>query len=274
MDFSTSGFGDEAGATLSEQIAAIKAAHLEGLDVRSIENINVLSLSDDALSQVRTQCENAGIRVQAVGSPINKVVFDEDTKTREIEKLHKAIYAAQKLGTNRIRIFTPELPPHEFQTKGSEVIRLMGEMVDIARQSSMILLHENDGRYFGAFPENSKLMFHELGCENFRAAFDFGNSVMIGVDPQSGWFPWLLPHLDTLHMKDATAEPLQFVACGAGDGKMVEIIRWLIQQNWNGTLTLEPHLKAAGPLGGYSGPELFAYAAERMIQVAQDAKNN
>ena len=90
---------------------------------------------------------------------------------------------------------------------------------------------------------------------------------MIGLDPFRDWFPWLLPHLDTLHMKDATANPLQFVACGEGDSKMVETISWLISQGWNGPLTLEPHLKVAGPLGGFSGPELFSYAAKCMKNV-------
>src|SRR5579862_754829 len=86
---------------------------LQGLDVRSVDGVNVLAMTEAALHATREACEAHGRHVQAVGSPINKVQFSHKTLTEETEKLAKAIKAAKILGTRRIRIFTPETPPHQ-----------------------------------------------------------------------------------------------------------------------------------------------------------------
>ena len=79
------------------------------------------------------------------------------------------------------------------------------------------------------------------------------------------------PHLDTIHIKDAIEADRQVVPAGEGDGELAATMRFLISQNWHGPLTLEPHLQAAGPLGGFSGPELFAHAADQMKAVVLEA---
>ncbi len=269
--FPLSAFGDEAGATIQEQVDALVATGIRGLDVRSVDGVNVLKLTDGALHATREACEKAGRHVQAVGSPINKVEFSHNTLAEETAKLTQAINAAKILGTRRIRIFTPETPPHQGLAAWAELLPVMKTMVSMAVDADVVLVHENDARYFGAYPDHAKPLFEDLGCDNFKAAFDFANTVLIGFRPMRDWFPWLLPHLDTIHIKDAIEADRQVVPAGEGDGELVATMRFLISQNWHGPLTLEPHLKAAGPLGGFSGPELFAHAAERMKAVVVEA---
>ena len=252
-------------------MAALVKSGIQGLDVRSVDGVNVLAMSEADLRATREACERQGRRIQAVGSPINKVQFSHSTFADETEKLSRAIKAAKILGTRRIRIFTPETPPHQGPAAWPELKPVMDEMVRMAADADVVLIHENDGHYYGAFPEHAKRLFGELGGPHFKAAFDFANTVLIGFRPMRDWFPWLLPHLDTLHIKDATEADHHVVAAGEGDGQVVETMRFLISQDWHGPLTLEPHLKAAGPLGGYSGPELFAHAAERMKAVVLEA---
>ncbi len=57
------------------------------------------------------------------------------------------------------------------------------------------------------------------------------------------------------------------VPAGKGDGEIEETLRYLIAEGWNGNLTIEPHLQAAGPMGGFSGPELFSVAVESLREV-------
>jgi hypothetical protein len=52
---------------------------------------------------------------------------------------------------------------------------------------------------------------------------------------------------------------------------MRETLEFLIEQGWKGTLTVEPHLKAGGPYGGTSGPELFEVAVNSLRKVVRDA---
>jgi len=258
--FLTSGFGDEAGSTIEEQIQAIKSARLGGIDIRSVDNVNVLDLTIYQLADVKQKCSDAGVRIQSVGSPVNKVSMAKETPKAEQDRLQKAIHAANNLGTRTVRIFTPEAPSESW----GEIKELMQSMIVMAEASDILLLHENDGKYFAAYPENAKRLFEELGSPLFRAAFDFANTVIIGYKPLRDWFPWILPYIHTLHMKDARSGSGEVVACGDGDAEIVETLKFMIDKGWHGVLTLEPHLKASGPLGGYSGPEMFNYATSKM----------
>jgi sugar phosphate isomerase/epimerase len=63
----------------------------------------------------------------------------------------------------------------------------------------------------------------------------------------------------------------KIMPAGEGDGQIVETLKWLKENGWSGPLTIEPHLKAAGPYGGFSGPELFKVAADALKNVLNKA---
>jgi sugar phosphate isomerase/epimerase len=149
------------------------------------------------------------------------------------------------------------------------IIDWMSDQRRLAQDMGVTLIHENDGRYWGAYPENAKRLFEDLGSDNFKACFDFANTVLLGFRPMEDWFPWLLPYLDTIHIKDA--KDGKVVASGEGDGQIEETMRWLITQGWSGPLTMEPHLSAAGPYGGFSGEQLFEVAVDSFRNVLRKA---
>lgn len=272
MSFTYTGFADEISPDLGIQLDTMSSLGLTGLDLRSVGGVNVLQLTDDDLKAVRDKCGQFGMHVSCIGSPVNKVGYTSDNRTAEIEKLRRAIHAAEIVGTNRIRLFTPETDPSDDVHAAEGVLDWMREQRALASEHGMILLHENDARFWGAYPANAKILFEELGDEHFRAAFDFSNSVLIGYFPFDDWFPWLLPHLHTLHMKDANATERKVVPVGEGDGQIERTLRWLIKQGWSGPLTLEPHLQAAGVFGGFSGQQLFEVAANAMKSTLEKAK--
>ncbi len=266
VHFKLSAFADEISPDLKVQIKTLVALGISGLDLRSVDNVNVLGLTDDDLKRVADQTVAAGLVVQAIGSPVNKVPYSVAAQPEELEKLKKSIHAANLTGTRRIRLFTPEAA----DTDASKVIEWMREQIQLAADHDVVLLHENDGRFWGAFPANAKRLFTELGGPNFKAAFDFANTVLIGFRPMPDWFPWLLPHLDTIHIKDAVEAQGKVVPAGEGNGDLGKTLAWLIQAGWNGPLTLEPHLSAAGPLGGFSGEQLFGVATHALRSVLSD----
>ena len=259
MRFTLTAFADEVSPNLDDQLAALTALDVKGLDVRSLEGVNVLDLGLSDLERIRARCAEEGIHVATVGSPVNKVAFDVLTQGRELDRLRKACYAAARLNTKRIRLFTPETPEDQHEARASDVIRWMKEQKRIAQDHGLILIHENDAKFWSAYPENAKRLFGELGDESFRAAFDFANTVILGFPPMHDWFPSLLPYLDTIHIKDAAADG-QIVPAGEGDAQIRETFEYLIGEGWTGPVTMEPHLKAAGPLGGFSGRQLFETA--------------
>ena len=268
--FPLSAFADEISSDLKAQIEVLKKLDVRGLDLRSVDNVNVLDLTDEQIGKVKEDCEKAGLNVEAVGSPVNKVTYSPEAAKEEMEKLRKSIQTAKTLGVRKIRIFSPALPQGKEEALWPEVLAFMKDMADLGKSEDVVLMHENDGHFIGAFPKYAVRLFEKLGSPHFRAAYDFANGVPLGFLPMRDWFPWLLPHLECCHIKDSKTDGT-VVPPGEGEGQMRETLEFLIEQGWRGTLTLEPHLKAGGPYGGTSGPELFEVAMNSLRKVVKEA---
>jgi len=267
MRFALSAFADEISPDLDVQVATLKKLGVAGLDLRSVDGANVTKLSDAQLDDVKAKCEANGLHVQAIGSPVNKVAMTPENRPIEMAKLRQSIHAAKRTGTDKIRIFSPEVPRGEDEAAWPEMQEWMGEQIAEAANSGILLLHENDAVFYGAYPDNAKRLFDKFGGDTFKAAFDFANTVLIGYRAKADWFPWVLPHLHTLHIKDARESEKKVYPAGEGDGQIEETLRWLIDQGWNGPLTIEPHLASAGAFGGFSGEQLFEVAVTSLRKV-------
>jgi 3-dehydroshikimate dehydratase len=252
------GFGDEISADLDVQLRLMKKLGLVGLDLRSAFGKNVLQLTDQDVEQVKSAVEAHGLRVQCIGSPVNKVKFTTEGASEELGKLRRSVAIAKSLCVGRIRIFSPEAAWQDNDPAWPDVRSWMADQVAFAEDEGVLLLHENDGTFFGAYPHNCRLLLEEFGGPSFRAVFDFANTVLLGYRPMNDWFPWLLPYLDTLHIKDA--KDGKVVAAGEGDGQIAETLEYLFSQDWQGPLTLEPHAQVAGAASGFSGEQAFEYA--------------
>lgn len=261
-----SAFADEISPDLSTQLSVLNRLGVTGFDLRSVDGVNVLDLSDQDVVRVREACLAAGITPQAVGSPVNKVALTSGNRSVEMKKLTRACQDAELLGVERIRIFTPEAPAGAWES----VRDWVGEQVMIAESYGKILLHENDAKFWGAYPEQAKQLFAEFGGHSFRAAFDFANTVLLGFKPLDDWFPWIVPYLDTIHIKDAI-HGAGVVPSGQGEGQIEQTLSSLASIGWTGTLTMEPHLSAAGAFGGFSGEQLFTVAVDALRKVASSA---
>jgi 3-dehydroshikimate dehydratase len=265
------GFGDEIAPDLDVQLGTMKRLGVEGLDLRTAFGKNVLQLTDEEVDRVATAVHSHGLHVQSVSSPVNKVKYSEAARDEELAKLGRAAEIAKRLGIRRIRIFSPETDPAGGSAAWPEIRAWMADQVALARQEDVLLMHENDGHFFGAYPANCRMLLEEFDGPNFRAIFDFGNSVFIGCRTMRDWFPWIVPFLDTLHIKDATVAGPRFVPAGDGDGEMVEAFKSLAGEGWSGPLTLEPHAQIAGPQGGFSGEHAFEHAVTALRKVLAQA---
>jgi sugar phosphate isomerase/epimerase len=263
------GFADEISPDLETQLSTMQRLGVGGLDLRSLDGVNVTDLSTEDLERVNDRCHAVGIAVQSVGSPVNKIDYDVMLQAREHERLRKACRAATILNVKRVRVFTPAVPEGQDDAMASTIIDWMADQRRLAQDMGVMLIHENDSRFWGAYPLNARRLFDELGSDNFKACFDFANTELLGFKAMDDWFPWLLPHLDTLHIKDA--KDGKVVAAGEGDAQIEQTLRWLVEQGWEGALTLEPHLQAGGPYGGFSGPDLFEIAVKSFRSVMAKA---
>lgn len=266
MDWRVTIFADECAEDFASQAAFVAAEGLDGIDVRNANGRNCLDLTEADLEEIRA----SGLSVQCIGSPVSKVHLDPSLAEGERANLARAIAVAKALDCERIRVFSPE-PDYEADAEVTwRAIEAWWEpKVALAAEAGVVLLHENDALYYGAHPEHSRRLFERFGSENFKAAYDFSNAVLIGHRWEEFW-EFIVPHLDTLHIKDSVRESGEIKPAGEGEARIAEGIRALVDQGWHGTLTLEPHLKAAGPLGGYSGEELCRTAHWALRSVLEE----
>lgn len=253
MNWELSAFADEIDGDIEIQFSHLQSNGISLVDLRSAYGKNVMALSDE---EVASYCERAkayGVTVNCIGSPVNKVKMSETPASEELDKLNRAIEVAKIAKTNRIRIFTPE--GDDFDA----VCAWMEPQIQVATDAGIVLMHENDAKYYGAYPEQAKKLLDKFASPSFRFAFDFANTVQIGYRAMDDWFPWLLPNLETIHIKDAR-EDKSVVPAGEGVGQLPETLAWLKEQNWSGVLSIEPHLQYAGDRGGFSGIESFTIA--------------
>ncbi|MFQ3586194.1 MAG: TIM barrel protein [Fimbriimonadaceae bacterium] len=268
MGCPVSAFADEIDPDFAVQLDLLRRLGIDLVDLRSAWGTNVLSLTEEQLNQIVQIAAESGIGFECVGSPVNKVDLKPENRESELANLARSIEIARKIGVDKIRIFTPRVPPAEFESAWPELKAWMREQVELAEQNGMTLLHENDADFYGAYPDNAQRLFSEFGGRRFRAAFDFANTVLLGFRPMQDWFNWITPHLETLHIKDAVQSGRRIVPAGEGDGQILEVFRWLHRQNWHGTLSMEPHLAAAGERSGFSGADLFTVAVEALKETA------
>ena len=153
-----SAFADEISPDLNEQIAVLTSEHIHFLDLRSVENTNVLDLSDAQVASIKKTLDAHNIGVAAIGSPIGKVPIDSSFD-EHLHRFERAITIARALQSPFIRIFS-FYPP---TTKGKgdddsavnpaeyrdEVLRRLREMTARARAADVILLHENEKEIYG-----------------------------------------------------------------------------------------------------------------------------
>jgi sugar phosphate isomerase/epimerase len=255
-----SGFGDEIDPDPAVQVAVLSALGASHIEVRSAWRTNVVDLDDVQVERLRATLTGAGFRVSAVASPIGKVDVSLDAE-HEVRRLRRVIRVARALGTTGIRIFSffraDGLTPADIR---DDVLVRMRLLADEAEREGVVLLHENEKDIYGDIPRRCLDIVESVGSEHLKVAWDAANFVQVGVRPYTEAYAMLRPHLAYVQIKDARLDTGEVVTSGEGDGELVETIRALRADGFDGFFSLEPHLGQAHALGGFSGPELFTEA--------------
>jgi sugar phosphate isomerase/epimerase len=260
-EWTLSGFGDEIDQDPVVQVAVLQALGARHIEVRSAWGVNIVDLDGDSLDRLAGVFRERSVGVSAVASPIGKVDVSLPVE-HELERLGRAIAAARRLGTRYIRIFS------FFRAEGvavesirDDVLLRMRALADLAEQSDVVLLHENEKDIYGDTPERVLDVIEAVGSDSLRVAWDSANFVQVGVArPFDDGYAMLRPHLEYLQVKDAVSATGEVRAAGEGDGQLLETLTALRDDGYAGFASLEPHLTDVNALGGFSGPEAFGRA--------------
>lgn len=272
-----SAFADEISPDLDEQIAVLSSEKIHFLDLRSVENTNVLDLSDAQVARIKETLDAHGIGVAAIASPIGKVPIDSSFD-EHLHRFERALTLARALQAPFIRIFSFYPPANQEGRVDSstirpaeyrdEVLRRLREMSSRARAAGVNLLHENEKDIYGDSIARCVDLLQSCSAPQFQAAFDPANFIQCGQTPYPDAYDALRPWVQYVHVKDARPDG-SVVPAGEGVAHWPEFLQRLRADGYDGFLSLEPHLALAAQYRGFSGPDLFRQASQALQRLLQ-----
>ncbi len=257
-------FADEAGATLQEQIAAMRDNGILHLEARNIEDKNFVDLTVAEAKAIKEQLDANGLRIWSVGSPLGKIQIT-DPMQPHLDKVKHTIELANAVGAERIRMFSFFLPQdQDAAIYRDEVMERLSGMLEVAKGSGVKLCHENEKGIYGDIATRCAdilAQFPEMG-----GIFDPANFIQCHQDTVEAW-AMLKERIDYFHVKDCLADG-SVVPCGKGIGQVPTLLKEFIAMGGN-QLTLEPHLTVFKGFDALEQAEQktamgeFAYASQR-----------
>ncbi len=266
--FKLTGFGDEISPNLATQLKVMESVEIKHLELRGIKGKNVLELSEEEVEEAKQILKEKNFKISAIGSPIGKIKISDDFSL-DLKRLKKAISLAHIFETKYIRIFSYYLPEERRPSYSKEVIRRIEKMTEISEKEKIVLLLENEDDVYGDTPERCLEILESINSPYLCFTFDPANFIMAGVRPYREAFPKIIKHIEYVHIKDARFFDKVIVPAGEGDGEIKEILKELKERNFDGFLSLEPHLAISGKMSGFSGAELFKKAARALKKILE-----
>ncbi len=236
-----SGFSDEIDPSIAVQFPVLNKLGIGWFEPRGINGKNISELCDEEVLALKAQMEQFGIGASSIGSPIGKIRITDDFDAH-MALLARVIRTAKLLDCRYIRMFS-FYPGEDGWTESAraEVYRRLREMIALAQQEDVVLLHENEKDIYGDTVARCRELLSTLGCAHFRAVFDPANFVQCGEDTKEAYHA-LREHIAYMHIKDALAADGRVTPAGKGDGNVAYILSDLIHNGYDGFLSLEPHL--------------------------------
>ena len=244
-----SGISDEAGQAIDVQIQAHQELGCHHLELRLVDGVNLVQVTDDKFDEVYAKVTEAGMQVSCFSSAIanwaRPITADVNV---DIEDLKRAIPRMKRLGSPFIRVMSypndPKSPVPENEWR-KEAIRRMKMFAKIAEDGGVLLAHENCSGWGGLSAENSNILLEEVNSPALKVVFDTGNPVTYR---QNAWeyYQAVFDSIVYVHIKDARIvdDKEVYTYCGEGDGFVKEIVGDLLARGYDGGFSIEPHLAA------------------------------
>jgi len=270
--FIISGFSDEISQDTTEQFEHIKSLGISYFEPRGIDGKNISEISLEEAQKLKNKMDSFGIKASSIGSPIGKIKINDDFE-KHMKLLNHVMDVADVLGTKFIRVFSFYVDG-VYEESREAVISRMKEMTALAEKRDFVLLHENEKGIYGDIALRCAEIMKEVNSTNLRAVFDPANFVQCGQKTFPDAFEMLRPYVVYMHIKDAV-ESGDVVPAGYGIGCVGEIINELDKMNYEGFLSLEPHLGSFAGLAALeeddkmlsleaSSPEKYTLAYESL----------
>lgn len=240
-----SGFADEISADITEQFEGLNEIGLKYFEPRNISGKSIASLNADEAKELKSKMDYYGIKASSIGSPVGKIDICDAEK--HVELLKTVVETAKILECDKIRCFSF----FNAHNERNAVMENLHKMAEYAEKNDVLLLHENEKDIYGDVISRVEDIFNTIKSDNFKAVFDAANFIQCGQNPNEAFLK-VFDNIKYMHIKDAK-EDGEVVPAGKGVTDYYAILKKLYDSNYNGFLSLEPHL---GSFDGLASLEL------------------
>jgi len=268
-----SAFADEVTDGFLEQVKYLASEKVGYIEPRFVDKKNLMDLTKNELNEVKKMIEDHGLKVSAIGSPIGKVKLDEPFEPH-LDKFKHAVDLAMLLETPFIRMFSYYAPEGEnIDNYREKVMERMAAKVEVLSDVNVTMVHENEAHIYGHTAENCVDIVKTIDSAKLRLVYDPANFVWgeKKLDNVESCWPVMKPYVVHIHIKDwkLGAKDVGSIP-GEGDGQIKELLSELASMNYDGCMTMEPHLQSGGQFGGSTGPELFSRAIAAVRELSAE----
>jgi len=265
--FTLTCFADEISLDINEQVKILNKCNIRFMELRSVNDINVLDLSDKELKEIRNVLKENNIGISCIGSPLGKVFLEDDFDVH-IEKLKRALFVADFLDTEKIRVFSFYSNESNIFEHKEEVINRLGKMTEIAANAKIKLLHENEIDIYGSKSKNCYELVKAINSPYFKLVFDPSNFASAKEKPIES-LELIKEYVEYVHIKDINISTDMNVLAGTGDAMIQQILQNLPKDK-DLFLSLEPHLQHGGQFRGFTGPDKFIEDYRALVEILNE----
>ncbi|MBL7188216.1 MAG: sugar phosphate isomerase/epimerase [Phycisphaerae bacterium] len=268
-----SAFADEVTEDFLAQVEFLAGERVGYIEPRFINEKNIMDLTKGELDEARTMIRDHGLKVSAIGSPIGKVRLDGPFEPH-LDKFKHAVDLALFFETPFIRMFSYYAPEGKnIDDYREQVTERMAAKVEVLADADVTMVHENEANIYGHSAQNCVDLVKAVDSPKLRLVYDPANFVWgekMTNNVEACW-PVMKPYVVHIHIKDWKLGAADVGSMpGAGDGQIKELLTELAAINYDGCLTMEPHLQLGGQFGGTTGPELFSKAIAAVREIAAE----
>jgi 3-dehydroshikimate dehydratase len=268
-----SAFADEVTDGFLQQVEYLAGEKVGYIEPRFVNKKNIMDLTKAELNEAKKMIDDHGLKVSAIGSPIGKVKLDEPFEPH-LDKFKHAVDLAVFFETPYIRMFSYYAPEGKnIDDYREQVMERMAAKVEVLADADVTMVHENEANIYGHTAANCVDMVETINSPKLRLVYDPANFVWgekLTNNVEVCW-PVMKPYVVHIHIKDWKLGSGDVGSVpGEGDGQIKELLAELAAANYDGCMTMEPHLQTGGQFGGSTGPELFSKAIAAVRELADE----
>lgn len=213
VDFIVSAFADESSSMLDEQLMALNKHKFSHIELRTIDNKDICTLSNEEIRIVSRKLEFDEVDVTAICSQIGRVDINDNFDT-QLEQFKRTVEIANILSTTRVRISSFFIPENEdYSNYHNKVIDQLGVLSEYAKSQGVFAFLENEN---GSYADTSaRICCIQKELKNYlKFLFNPANTVGVGESCYDFYLN-ICDFIDYFYIKDALDDG-RIVPVGAG----------------------------------------------------------